>query len=144
MRQFALAFICLCAFLQAQDPAGILEGQIQDPAGAMISYADVTVENAQTGYKLTQRATSDGTFRFSNLPIGEYSLRADANGFAPFSALSTRVDIGRVVRLPVKLQIAGQRSEISRVAVAQTTDLGTAIGNVISSREAVDLPFKRA
>ncbi len=141
VRSLALLLVCLCGFLRAQDPVGILEGQIQDPAGAYISAASITAQNAQTGYKVTLHATQDGDFHFSNLPVGEYTLDVAAQGFSDFTVSLIRVDIGRVVRLPIKLQLASQRSEVNVAAATQTIDLGTAIGNVISSREAVDLPL---
>jgi Carboxypeptidase regulatory-like domain len=134
-------FVCLCGILRGQDPIGVLEGQILDPAGASIAKAAVTVQNLQTGYKAATNSSRDGSFRFSNLPVGEYSLNIDVAGFAPFTEPDIRVDIGRVVRFPVKLSIASQHSEVSVLAGAQTIDLGAAIGNVISSREAVDLPL---
>ena len=83
-----LAF--LCAFAAAQDPIGTLEGQIADPSSAVVSGADVSVYNAQTGLKRTVRSSREGSFHFSNLPVGEYSLTVNANGFAPFSASPIR------------------------------------------------------
>lgn len=141
MRFAALIIVCLCVAMQAQDPVGILEGQVRDPANANISGAEVTIRNLQTSYTVRQQTTPDGSFRFSSVPVGEYALRIENAGFAVLSAESVRVDIGRVVRLSLRMEIATQRSEVNVLPVAQTTDLGTALGNVVSSREALDLPL---
>ena len=53
MRTLALLFVCLCGVLQAQDPIGILEGQVADPSSAVVSGAQVTAQNVQTGLRQT-------------------------------------------------------------------------------------------
>jgi hypothetical protein len=141
MRFVALLIVCLCVSVKAQDPVGVLEGQVQDPANANISGAGVTIRNLQTGYSLSRNTARDGSFRFSNLPVGEYALKVESPGFAALSANSVRVDIGRIVRLSLRMEIATQRSEVNVLPASQTTDLGTALGKVVSSREALDLPL---
>ncbi|MGA3257724.1 MAG: carboxypeptidase-like regulatory domain-containing protein, partial [Bryobacteraceae bacterium] len=66
----ALLFICLCTLVQAQAPIGTLEGQITDPASALVSNAEVSVHNAQTGLSRTVLSSRQGAFHFSDLPIG--------------------------------------------------------------------------
>src|SRR5580658_7523037 len=97
MRKFALLYVCLCALVRAQAPIGTLEGQITDPAAALVSNAEVSVHNAQTGLTRTVHSSHQGSFHFSDLPIGVYLLEVNAQGFAPYSASSIRLDIGQVV-----------------------------------------------
>src|ERR1700691_2381921 len=141
MPKSALILICLCGVVCAQDPVGILEGQATDPSLAAVNGAQVSVQNAQTGLRQSVTTSRQGTFRFSNLPVGEYSLSVSAQGFAPFSASSIRIDVGRVVDYPVQLQIASSHNEVSVVGDAATVDTSSALGNVVSEREATDLPL---
>jgi hypothetical protein len=141
MRKLALLFVCLCGLVRSQDPIGILEGQATDPSLAAVNGAQVTVQNAQTGLRQSVTTSRQGTFRFSNLPVGEYSLSVSAQGFAAFSASSIRIDVGRVVNYPVQLQIASSHNEVSVVGNAVTVDTSSALGNVVSEREATDLPL---
>ena len=141
MRKLALILVCLCAVLRAQDPIGILEGQVVDPSLATVSGAEVAAQNARTGLREAVTTSRQGTFRFSNLPVGEYSLSVSAKGFAVFSASSIRIDVGRVVNYPVRLEVAGSHSEVSVVDDAATVDTSPTLGNVVSEREAVDLPL---
>src|SRR5580700_4337841 len=106
MRTLAFLSVCLCGVLQAQDPIGILEGQVADPSSAVVSGAQVTAQNLQTGLHQTVVTSRQGTFRFSNLPVGDYSLAVAAANFTPFSVSPIRIDVGRVVNYPVLLQIA--------------------------------------
>ena len=78
---------------------------------AVVSGAEVSAHNNQTGLTRTVRSSHAGSFHFSNLPIGEYSLTVNASGFAPFHASPIRIDIGQVVAYPVELQLAGAHGQ---------------------------------
>jgi hypothetical protein len=131
----------LCANVNAQDPIGTLEGQIADPSGARVSGAEVSVRNAQTERSRTEHSSSEGSFHFSNLPVGEYSLTVSADGFAPFSVSPIRIDIGQVVAYPLALQLAAGHDEVKVTAQTVMVDTSQTIGNVVSSAEAEDLPL---
>jgi hypothetical protein len=73
--------------------------------------------------------------------VGDYELRVSAQGFAAFGAAPIRIDINRTVRVPVKLEVEGGRSEVTATASAATVDVGSTLGNVVSAREATDLPL---
>ena len=142
MRKVCLLLVfSVCWLVQAQDPVGVLEGQIKDASGAVVSAADVTVTNHQTGFNAKERSTDDGSFHFASLPVGEYDLRVSANGLAAFTASSIRIDIGRTVRIPVTLEVAAGHSEVIVTGTGATVDLGPTLGNVVSAHEATDLPL---
>ncbi len=141
MRTLTLLSVCLCGVLRAQDPIGILEGQVGDPSSAVVSGAQVSAQNVQTGLRQTVVTSRQGTFRFSTLPVGDYSLTVAAPNFAPFSASPIRIDVGRVVNYPVQLEIASSHTKVDVQAQTATIDTSTALGNVVSEREATDLPL---
>src|SRR5215471_8701765 len=132
--------ICICR-TWAQDPVGVLEGMVNDPSGAAVPGAEVTVRNPHKGLSTTQRSVTDGLFHFASLPIGAYDLRVSAEGFAAFTVSSIRVDIGRTVRIPVKLDMAAGHNEVNVMGTGATVDLGPTLGNVVSEHETVDLPL---
>lgn len=141
-RKFPLVpFLFLFWRLQAQDPVGVLEGRVRDSSGGSVSAAEVTASNRQTGFSAKLRSADDGAFHFSSLPAGDYDLRVTADGFATFTASAIRIDIGRTVRIPVNLQVAAGHTEVSISATGATVDLGSTLGDVVSSHEATDLPL---
>ena len=135
----ATLFVCLAA--HAQDPTGVLEGQVLDPSSAGVPQAVVTARNPRTGFSAAQPSAKDGSFHFAFLPVGDYELSVAAPGFAPFRAAQVHLDINRTVRIPVRLEIASGRSEVSVTADGATVELGTTLGNVVSGQEATDLPL---
>ena len=137
----AMMIVCLGAIAPAQDPIGALEGRITDPSGAAISGSAVSLRGSQTGLTWTAPSSQQGTFHFSNLPAGEYTLEVKADGFAPFSAKSIRVDIGQTALYNVKLELASSHSEVNVSGYTQMVETSSTIGNTVSSREAQDLPL---
>lgn len=133
-----LAFAC--ASVRAQEPVGTLEGQITDPSSAIVSGAEVSAHNTQTGFTRTARSSSQGSYHFSNLPVGEYSLSVNANGFAAFTT-TLHVDIGQVVTYPIALQVAGGHSEVNVAGQTAMVDTSQTIGDVVSAAQATDLPL---
>jgi hypothetical protein len=107
----------------------------------VVSGAQVSAQNVQTGLRQTVVTSRQGTFRFSTLPVGDYSLTVAAPNFAPFSASPIRIDVGRVVNYPVQLEIASSHTKVDVQAQTATIDTSTALGNVVSEREATDLPL---
>ncbi len=144
LNRFALGLHALffsAALLLAQDPTGVLEGRVADPSGATVPRAGVTAQNQATGFVASQTTTQAGTFHFSYLPVGIYNLRVNAPGFSDFEATGIRIDVDRVVSFPVSLQIATSKTHVDVTGIGATVDVSSTLGNVVSSREATDLPL---
>ncbi len=129
------------ALALAQDPTGTLEGHVSDPSGALVPHASVTITNDATGFTASQQSSDSGAFRFSYLPIGSYRLLVSMKNFAPYTATNIRIDVDRVVNLPVNLTLASSKQEVGISAVAATVDVSSTLGNVVTSHDAVDLPL---
>lgn len=125
----------------AQDPTGKLQGQITDPSKAGIPGAVVTVRSETTGLAATEPSSRDGSFYFSFLPAGDYTLRVTAPGFRVYEVPRIHIDIERTVNFAVDLQIATGNSTVEVIGTGATVDVSSALGNVVSSREATDLPL---
>lgn len=75
-----LLAISTAAFGQAT--GGSVNGQALDQNGAAIENVTVTLKNEATGQTLTTQTTGSGTFSFPNTLGGEYTVTAEAKGFA--------------------------------------------------------------
>lgn len=135
------AVVLSTSLAMCQDPTGTLEGEVSDPSGALIPKATVTISNAATGFTASQPSSASGTFRFSYLPVGSYRLLVDMKGFTRSDATNIRIDVDRVVNLPVKLSLAGTKETVDISAVAATVDVSSTLGNVVTAHDAVDLPL---
>src|SRR5215472_11025379 len=83
-----ITFTCLCLmFLQnqrafGQVDEGSISGVIQDPSGAVVANAKVTLLNTDVGLSLETVTNSSGQYTFSPVRIGHYTVTASAGGFA--------------------------------------------------------------
>jgi hypothetical protein len=136
---FALAAFPLTVFGQRFD--GTLSGTVEDPSGAVIPEATVTVINDETGATQATRTTSAGTYVFPNLLTGIYTVQATAPGFATYIRKGVEVLPNQIVTtdMRVSLETVGTIVEIvggSEVVQPSTSQLSVDFG----ARAVSDLP----
>src|SRR5579863_1778769 len=132
----------VAAFGQAAAINGELTGTIVDPSGAPVATAKVSAVNTRTDYQQSTTTTSAGLYRLAVLPIGEYSLTVQANGFATYKQSGIRLSAGSIATVDVKLQLQGVTTEILVSAAAPIVDPGrTDQGSTLSSNAVLNLPL---
>lgn len=75
------AMLCFAGVTAHAQFNASLSGTVLDTTQAAIPGATVTLTNSATQIKKTITSTADGTFQFSELPPGNYSLTVSAQGF---------------------------------------------------------------
>src|ERR1700751_5970243 len=79
-----LARWILCVMLLAAAPlwaqltVGGISGTVKDSSGAVVPGARITITNDATRLMQTTVSTATGTYVFSSVPVGTYSLKASA------------------------------------------------------------------
>src|SRR5436309_649360 len=83
-----VALICaLSIFVQtalAQGTADIV-GTVTDNSGAVLPNAKVTVKSLDTNLERSLQTSGSGDYSFTLLPVGNYSVTVEAQGFKMFS-----------------------------------------------------------
>ena len=126
----------------AQDPVASVEGEVLDPSASAVAGATVTVANLDTGYSKNYVTSANGSYRFSLLPIGRYSISIEATGFSRFLQQPVQLNVSQTVRLDVRLQLASQQESITVEEDATLVDTATnTLGKVVTTREILDLPL---
>jgi hypothetical protein len=96
---------------------GTITGVIQDPTGAAIPNAEVTLSDNDTGLALKTKADASGIYSFSPVKIGNYTVTASNPGFKTTSQPHVHLDAGQ--RLNVVLALSpGAASETVTVSAA--------------------------
>ncbi len=139
---FLLAALLPAAAFAQIDTGGIT-GTVMDPTGAVVPGVTVTLTNTATGVVQATESTSTGTYSFTTVRPGTYSLQAEARGFQTF------IDNGLVVHVQQTLTVnvhfvTGAVSE--RVTVTAAAPLlqaeNAAVGQTVTTQAVNDLPLQ--
>ncbi|MGB0052050.1 MAG: carboxypeptidase regulatory-like domain-containing protein, partial [Terracidiphilus sp.] len=108
-RLLFLAFLAVPSLAAAQ--TATLHGQVQDPSGAVVPGAAVSL--TQTGQSPQQtKSGADGRYVFRSLAPGSYEITATAKGFAALSIPDVALTAGQTKELNLPLQIAVEQQEV--------------------------------
>jgi hypothetical protein len=133
-------FVLFAAFLVlavsgvawSQTVQGVITGTVTDPTGAVVPNATVTIINVGTNASQTTTTGSDGSYRFSLVPPGTYTVEVKAANFAHVKASGIVVEASQTVPFSVKLELA-KTSELIEVTSqaplvqTSTSDLATQV-----------------
>ncbi len=126
----------------AQVDTGSILGTVADSSGATVSGAKVELLNQGTGSSVTFTTGSDGTFKFSPVRIGTYTLTVTLQGFQTTTQKDIPVNVGADVVANFSL-VPGKVSEIVEVTgaapVLQSQD--ASVGQVVDSAAVNNLPL---
>jgi hypothetical protein len=154
MKSKRVVFIAWAAFLMAvvsacgsslcaqSSSTGGLAGTVTDPSGGVIPNTTVTLTNNATGQTQTTTTSGSGTYRFSLLPPGTYSVKFSAQGFKTSDAPSVTVNVTEVPVLDAKLEVGEttQQVTVTGEAVALQTET-SAIGTLVDSKSITSVPL---
>ncbi len=107
---FFLFFFALAPQAPAQSPTGTLTGTVEDPTGAVIPRAQITL--TRNGRTLKATSGPEGRYIFQSLAPGAYSISAMKTGFALFTNSSVTIAAGQVKKMNLTLQIAVAQQQV--------------------------------
>jgi hypothetical protein len=114
---------------------------VTDPSGAAVVMGTATATNTATGSTQKVSLTSAGTFTFTLLQVGTYTVSVQVSGFKNFQ---TQVTLAAGDRARVSAQLAMGQAEQSITVESTTPALQTdesTIGTLIDSQATQDLPL---
>jgi hypothetical protein len=139
MIAMVMAFASCCS---AQTDQGAITGIVQDPSGAMIPNAQITVTDVDTGLVLQGNSNGGGVFVFSPVKIGNYTVTASAPGFEKVAHQNLHVDIQQHLNVNFTLPPGSVSQTVNVTSAApllQTQE--AAVGQVISTSAINETPL---
>ncbi len=137
-----LAALTFGVALYAQTTTGLITGTITDPAGAVVSGAQIEVTSTATG--LVRKATSDGAgiYVIPQLPPGIYDILLTANSFASQTQRAVQLQVNQNATIDFKLTVSStdQTIQVTGALAALNTTSAT-LSDVIGHNATVDLPL---
>lgn len=138
-----LKIVVCCGFLVAASAQTTtsLFGVVEDPSGAAVIGAEVVVSNPATGLSRTV-VTTDSGYSFSNLPLGNYQVRARHAGFQDRVVdVVLRSGVPQQANIALQVRSDDQRLEVSYSNVfAQIEPELTGTRNQLNAKVIEQLP----
>lgn len=141
--QLALAFAFSSLTLFAQVSSQIV-GTVVDPADAVVANAPVTLTSTETGAVRTATTDSIGTYRFTNVNPGTYSVGVKATGFKSFTQGGVVVTANETHTVnKITLQLGNVSESVSVTAeVAQVQLSSSEKSQTVDSKDLDSLTLK--
>lgn len=96
----------MSVLIVVQNPqAGAIEGVVTDRDGDPLP--GVQVQATTEGYSILDFTGPDGSYRFTEVPLGVFAVRAELPGFCQPSPAQARVEAGRPARVDISLELGG-------------------------------------
>lgn len=113
--QLATAAVCYAQF------SASVQGTVQDPRGSVIPSASITLVNTATGVQQRTTSNAAGVYRFDSLAPGNYTVSADAHGFAK-ATVSFEITTSQVRDVPLTLNVGSVSSTVTVTTQAPLLD----------------------
>ena len=131
--------IPLLLFGQTMD--GNLTGTVSDPSGGALKGASLELTNTATRVRTTTLTTENGTYRFINVPPGQYQLIATLEGFQTGGVQNLAVELNKTATVNLALVVGQVTTTLEVTDAAATIDTTTAsIANSFTSAQALQIP----
>lgn len=142
--QAAIAALVLFAAspVRAQVLYGSVVGTVEDPTGAVVPAATVTLTNTENAGTRETKADEQGRYSFVSVLPGTYNMAVSAPGFRSLTRTGITVTINNVTRENTRLEV-GQTSErvtVSANAAALQADRSDT-RTELSAKTVVELPI---
>src|SRR5678816_1901621 len=88
IKSLLIAMAALVAFastIAAQVTGGAVTGTVRDPDGSAVVGATVSLKDKSRGLDFNAQTTGAGSYQFTNVPTGTYTMTVTASGFTAVS-----------------------------------------------------------
>lgn len=121
---------------------GTLTGAVQDPSGALVPNAAITLIDQGTNSRREAVSSGSGQFTFPELPPSVYDLLIKSPGFQQYMQRGITVTVGETTSVKPVMQVGESSTILDIVADASqlksdSSDIGTSVSNQVIE----DLPL---
>jgi outer membrane receptor protein involved in Fe transport len=140
--QFSITLLLIPALSFAQDATGRIAGTITDPSGAVITGVQVIVTNTATQVSRKASTNQDGYYQVLALPIGNYKVSAEHDGFRTVVSSEYKLLINQALRVDIKMEVgaASQTVEVGAQAAPVET-INATLGQSVTGRTLTNMPL---
>ena len=126
----------------AQNATGRVIGTVSDEQGAAVPGAKVVVTNTDTNVRWETITGADGTYQVLNVPIGNYSVSVEHEGFTKTISSPQSLEINQSLRLDIRLTVGALSQTLTVGANAsQVETVNPTVGGTVTGPTIQNLPL---
>jgi outer membrane receptor protein involved in Fe transport len=131
-----LACALLATVAVAQTDYGSISGYVKDPSGGVVPKAKVGITNEATGQARSVNTNDSGYYTAPNLPPGDYSITAEAQGFKKFQSTHVTLSANTALAFDCNLVVgnATETVEVTSTAPPLQTESATVQSEVTGTQ----------
>lgn len=129
MRKLAYLFVLVglaspAGILSAQTEAttAVITGVVTDSSGGVVPVAVIHLENTDTGLQRSVLCNEQGLYRAALLPLGNYTVRVEAAGFAVVQQTGVHLGVGQQISLNITLTLSNLAETVNVTAEASPVE----------------------
>lgn len=140
---FVLVLVLAVLSMSAQEVTAGIYGTVTDASSAVIPGATIRLRNTLTGRSHQTTSDESGNYSFVLLPVGNYELDCEAQGFkkSVVSDVTLRVNDNRRIIFTMEVGQVSDSVTIAATAVAVNTATGTT-SQLLDGKDMVNLPSR--
>jgi carboxypeptidase family protein/TonB-dependent receptor-like protein len=139
---FVSVFLAASIAVNAQNATGRITGVVTDPQGAAVPDAKVRVTNVGTNVHWDAVTNADGAYQVLDLPIGNYKVAVEREGFAKTLTDAQALEINQTLRIDIRMKVGAISETVSVEAqAAQVETANPALGGTVTGATIQNLPL---
>lgn len=136
-----LLSVCLTLNAFAQVNSASVTGLVTDTAGAVVPNASVTLKNKATNVETTATTDSSGYYTFASVPVGEYAVTFERQGFKRVVIDAVKLDVGQKARVDASFEVGAVTETVTVTSATLLTTQEATTGGVIENHLVEQLPL---
>jgi len=141
IRSVAFGLSLFAAIVSAQDYRGRIQGLVTDPTEAVVSGANVTIRNTETGVASSKPSGANGQYLFDFVTPGTYELTVEMPGFSKFVQKNILVQVRGDVTVDATIRPGALVETVNVIDTPVTVQFNTSTMSLTVDRKMLtDLP----
>ena len=137
-----LVFLLSTSMTMAQSSTGTFLGTVKDPSGQSVPGTKITAHDFDTGATRTVTTGEDGAYRIPELPIGNYEIRAEHDGFSTQAVNGLQLTVGQEAVVNITMQVGSLSQTVSVTGEAPLVNTTSgSLGALVDSQQISDIPL---
>ena len=117
-------------------------GTVRDSTGAAVAGAQVEIKNDQQGWTRSTISSDLGSYQFSAVPVGSYSVKVDKPGFKGYTQTGVTVQVDLQARVDISLELGPSIQTVTVTGSAAILETTSSTNQIVIDRERIqNLPL---